>query len=81
MLNRFSSTLADVERSLRAIDENCYGNCIQCHRPIAVMRLQSIPWAAYCVRCQEQFEAGGAEGRYRTSMSHRPHSRDRPILS
>lgn len=62
MLNRFSSTLADVERSLRAIDENCYGNCIRCHRPIAVKRLQSIPWAAYCVRCQAQFEAGGEEG-------------------
>ena len=62
MLNRFSSTLADVERSLRSIDENCYGNCIRCHRPIAVKRLQSIPWAAYCVRCQEQSEAGGEEG-------------------
>ena len=62
MLNRFSSTLADVERSLRAINENCYGNCIRCDRPIAVKRLQSIPWAAYCVRCQEQFEAGEEEG-------------------
>ena len=62
MLNRFSSTLADVERSLRAIDENCYGNCIRCDHPIAVKRLQSIPWAAYCVRCQEQFEVKGEEG-------------------
>ena len=62
MLSRFSSTLADVERSIHAIDENCYGNCIRCDRPIAVKRLQSIPWAAYCVRCQEQFEAGGEEG-------------------
>ncbi len=61
MLNRFSSTLADVERSLRAIDEDCYGNCSRCHRPIAVNRLQSIPWALYCVRCQEQFEAGEEE--------------------
>ena len=28
MLNQFSSTLADVERSLRAINENSYGNCV-----------------------------------------------------
>ena len=61
MLNRFSSTLADVERSLCAIDGNCYGNCIRCDRPIAVKRLQSIPWAAYCVQCHAQFEAGGEE--------------------
>ena len=58
MLNRLSSTLADVKRSLRAIDDDCYGECIRCDRPIAVKRLQSIPWAAHCVQCQEQLEAG-----------------------
>ena len=57
MLNRFSSTLADVERSLCAITENRYGICIRCERPIPVRRLQSIPWAAYCVPCQEIREA------------------------
>jgi len=62
LLSRFSSTLADVERSLRAIDEDCYGTCMGCDRPIAVKRLQSIPWAAYCVRCQEQLEAGSEPG-------------------
>ena len=61
MINRFSSTLADVERSLRAINKGCYGNCTHCERPIAVKRLQNIPWAAYCVRCQEQLEAGELE--------------------
>jgi DnaK suppressor protein len=59
MLNRFSSTLADVDRSLRAIAENRYGTCMQCERPIPVRRLQSIPWAAYCVRCQAIREAAG----------------------
>ena len=58
VLNRLSSTLTDVKRSLRAIDDDCYGNCIRCDRPIAIKRLQSIPWAANCVRCQEQLEAG-----------------------
>src|SRR6266545_3263317 len=46
-LNRFSSTLADVDRSLRAINQNCYGNCVRCQRPIPVRRLQTIPWAAH----------------------------------
>jgi DnaK suppressor protein len=61
MLNRFSSTLTDVERSIRAIDENCYGNCTECDCPIPLKRLQSIPWATLCVRCQERFEAGDNE--------------------
>ena len=60
MLNQISERLAEVERSLRAIKHDCYGNCIRCELPIAVKRLQSIPWARYCVRCQEQFEAGRA---------------------
>jgi len=59
MVSRFSSTLADVERSLRDIDENRYGACMACDGEISLKRLQSIPWAAYCVRCQRQFEAAG----------------------
>lgn len=56
MLNRFSSTLADVDHSLRALSEGCYGVCTECEEPIGSKRLQTIPWAAYCVRCQEQLE-------------------------
>ncbi len=61
MISRFSSTLAAVDRSLRAIAEDSYGECMRCQHPISVRRLQSIPWAAYCVRCQEQVEAAGEE--------------------
>ena len=62
ILNRLSSTLADVKRSLRAIDDDCYGECIRCDGAIAIKRLQSIPWAAHCVQCQEQLEAGEEYG-------------------
>jgi len=58
MLNRFSSTLADVDRALRAMADDEYGICTECERPIAVRRLQTIPWAKCCVRCQEEIEAG-----------------------
>jgi len=62
LLNRFSLTLTAVQRSLRAIDQDCYGNCLRCDRPIPLKRLESIPWAPYCVRCQEQIEAAEEEG-------------------
>ncbi len=58
MLNRFSSTLADVERALRAIAQNRYGTCLHCEQQIPIKRLRSIPWAAYCIRCQEMIEKG-----------------------
>ena len=75
-MNRFSSTLANVERALRAIEEGCYGHCIRCCRPIPFKRLQSIPWAAWCVAMR-----GGPRGcrrgwsRRRISMGRRPRSR------
>jgi DnaK suppressor protein len=57
MLNKFSSTFEDVERSLRAISEGSYGVCATCEEPIASKRLAAIPWAANCISCQQQFEA------------------------
>jgi DnaK suppressor protein len=57
MLSRLSSTLVDIDRSLRAMSEGSYGVCTRCGEPIAIKRLQVIPWAAYCVRCQERFES------------------------
>ena len=56
ILNRFSATLAQVERALHAIAEDRYGDCLECDEPIPVKRLRSIHWAAYCVRCQERME-------------------------
>lgn len=61
MLNQFSSTLADIERCLDAIDEGSYGTCTECEEPISLKRLHSIPWAAYCVRCQERREMRSAQ--------------------
>lgn len=62
MLSRFTATLIQVERSLEAMDDGTYGECGRCENPIAIRRLQSIPWAAYCVRCQEAIEAAQEDG-------------------
>jgi DnaK suppressor protein len=62
MLNRVSSILANLERSLRALESDEYGACIRCDRAIPIKRLESIPWAPCCVRCQEQIEVAAAEG-------------------
>jgi RNA polymerase-binding transcription factor DksA len=72
MLTRFSSTLANVERALRTIDEDCYGRCTLCNCPIPVAELQSTPWAACCVQCQAEVEPGGEGGRHLSSTSRRP---------
>ncbi len=53
---RLSRTLSSVESSLRAISYGCYGYCEECGEPIAIKRLEILPWATHCVRCQARLE-------------------------
>ena len=46
--------LAQVEVALQAIVRGSYGRCQHCHQPISLERLQVMPNATMCVRCQEQ---------------------------
>ncbi|MFJ2718721.1 TraR/DksA family transcriptional regulator [Streptomyces sp. NPDC091412] len=50
--------LADVEAALARMDEGGYGTCHLCRRPIARERLEIVPQARYCARCQQVREAG-----------------------
>jgi DnaK suppressor protein len=54
--------LREVEDALRRIDHGTYGVCHQCDEPIFQKRLDAVPWARYCVACQEQIAARLANG-------------------
>jgi DnaK suppressor protein len=42
-----------VEEALDRLDTGDYGMCLGCDEPIAEKRLRALPWARYCVACQE----------------------------
>ena len=42
-----------VEEALDRLDTGDYGICLACNEPIAEKRLRALPWARYCVTCQE----------------------------
>ena len=42
-----------VEDALRRLNRGGYGTCEDCGRPIHPKRLEAIPWAALCFRCQD----------------------------
>ena len=52
-LDRDSNLLRLVQLALRRIDEGTYGICMHCEEPINPKRLAAVPWAPYCIRCQE----------------------------
>ncbi len=46
-----ATSLADVNRALAKLDEDTYGLCDLCRRPIAPARLEALPAASLCVDC------------------------------
>jgi DnaK suppressor protein len=55
-LDSLTRTLAAVDVALQALAEGTYGTCAQCDEPISSRRLEAIPWAAHCIRCQEMLD-------------------------
>jgi len=54
--------LREIDGALHRMDGDHYGVCLECEEPISVKRLDAVPWARYCVACQEQIAARIAEG-------------------
>jgi DnaK suppressor protein len=51
--NLRSRTLKEIESALRRCAGGTYGVCEACEEEISPNRLKAIPWARYCVTCQE----------------------------
>jgi len=54
--------LREISDALHRIDTGQYGVCLECEEPISVKRLEALPWARYCVTCQEAIAARIAAG-------------------
>jgi len=56
--------LREVGDALRRIEHDTYGVCAECEEPISTKRLDAVPWARYCVTCQEAIAARIADGEF-----------------
>jgi DnaK suppressor protein len=52
-----SARLRFIRDAIKALDRGQYGECIRCGKDINDKRLQALPWATLCIRCQEETEA------------------------
>jgi len=50
--------LLEIDNALQRMDSGTYGACAHCSTEIAKARLRALPWAKYCIDCQEQVERG-----------------------
>ncbi|MEM6457153.1 MAG: TraR/DksA family transcriptional regulator [Acidobacteriota bacterium] len=51
-----------VDEALARLEMGTYNECAACSKPIGLARLKAIPWANYCIECQEMIEAGLLDG-------------------
>jgi len=51
-----SAQLAQIEQALRRLEEGTFGLCVECGKPIPQKRLQLLPFATHCIRCQRAQE-------------------------
>ena len=69
-LDREFSQLRNVLAAIRRIEDGSFGMCQECEEDIHPKRLAAVPWAAYCIQCQEAVD--------RNTEEMRPPSRDLP---
>jgi RNA polymerase-binding transcription factor len=61
-LDRESKLLKEVQSAIERLRDDSFGICLRCDEEIPEKRLKAVPWAAYCVPCQESIERRRAAG-------------------
>src|SRR3981189_1484377 len=60
-LDRESNLLPNVKGGLARIPHGSYGTCMHCEEEISLKRLNAVPWAAFCIKCQEAVDRNEIE--------------------
>ncbi len=55
-LDRDSNMLRQIRRALARIADGSYGVCLHCEEDISPKRMNAVPSAAFCIKCQEQVD-------------------------
>ncbi len=61
-LDRESNLLRNVRLALRRIEEGSFGVCLHCEEEISPKRVAAVPWAPFCIQCQEQADKNQEDG-------------------
>jgi RNA polymerase-binding protein DksA len=48
--------LNKIEQALKRIENKSFGECVECEKSIPLVRLNAIPYADTCLKCQEKIE-------------------------
>jgi DnaK suppressor protein len=60
-LDRDSKLLRRIRGALSRIARGTYGVCLHCDEDISPKRMAAVPWAGFCIKCQEKIDRGEIE--------------------
>ena len=60
-LDREFGQLRNARAALRRIEDGSFGRCQHCDEDIHPKRLAALPWAPFCIRCQEALDRNPEE--------------------
>lgn len=58
LLEMGATRLEEIDRALERLDNDTYGYCLECERPIGLERLKALPFAELCIDCKRKEEQG-----------------------
>lgn len=63
LIERAEERLKAIDFAFNRLEQGRYGVCAQCGDEISLARLGALPFATYCVECQEKRNHGGRAGK------------------
>lgn len=63
MMHKEGEQLLEIDDALRRLykEPEEFGRCERCGTGISMERLDMVPWARFCVSCQQEVESGAGE--------------------
>jgi len=56
IIENISNIIGEIDEAILRIDSGSYGICLSCKKEISMERLEIIPYARFCVKCQKELE-------------------------
>jgi DnaK suppressor protein len=60
-LDQYSSMVRQIQRALSRVANGTYGICLHCEDEISPKRMAAVPWAPFCIKCQEMIDRNEIE--------------------
>src|SRR6185312_11030649 len=67
-LSRDSHVTRQISGALERIADGSYGVCQHCDEEISSKRLKALPWAVYCIHCQDLIDRHEIEVEIRSAV-------------